>query len=271
LVRRVRRAYLLIPAVLLIFSVSCSLNRSGVNADYFRQNPPALFYHALQNGQMLQSLSGEGYLTLESPDGGFTGYARILYRAPDSLLISLRTGYGISLGKLLVAGNKVWLYNIRERTAYRSTGRQLPVEDWLGMRLSVEDLFAAVLGGPRVPPVELTEAADSLRYSVHKKWIRFELRGPDEVRLYDADPELGAIVRSRFVTLATLDTVECRFKNFRRIGRYRLPQQVQVLRPKYRERLSLYYRHVAVDRKISSRDFRLKLPGNVRIVDLGSL
>jgi len=258
-------------AVLGLSLVSCSLNRSAVTADYFRQNPPALFYHALQNGQNLRSLSGEGYLTLESPDGGFTGYARVDYRAPDSLLVALRTGYGLSVGKLLVKGQDVWLYNVRERVVYHSVGQDVPLEDWIGLKLSVNDLFAAVLGSPRLPPLGFTETVDSLRYSPQGKFIRYELRGTDEVRIYDADPQLGAIVRTQMVTLATFDTVECLYKNFRRIQHYFLPRQVQILRPKYRERLSFYYRRVTVNRKISPGIFELHLPEDVQIIQLGTL
>ncbi len=262
----------------LIFSLaliqqSCSAFRANNLGDFYRENPPALFRHAIQQSLELPSLTGEGFLTLESPDGGFTGYAQVTYKRPDSLLIKLRTGYGVSLGEILLVNDRVYIYNIRDRVLIRSEGETLPLQDMLGMELNVSDLFAAALGSPRLPlsaDLALTWW-DSLRYVIDQKYIRYSLQLDDMFREYVADPDLGAFVATSQVQLGQKDTIRYEFKRFRKIKKYRLPQHIQILRSQSRQRLSLYYNRLQVGRKISPNTFRIQISDDVDVINLGSL
>lgn len=260
-----RQAVLFVASLLSVSLTSCSLHRDTINPDYFLQDPPALFAHALRPALEVEKLAGEGYLTFETPQGGFTGYAKVYYKRPDSLLIQLRTGYGIPIGRLLVLGDTVWIQNLRERTVYRSHGQAVPLEDFIGMKLSVDDLFTAVLGVPRLAHL----AGDSLRYELADHLIRYRLRSPEELREYTADPRQGVIVRAMLVQLNTSDTVETVFSSFRRVKHWRLPRRIQIIRPRYRERLALHYRRIEVNRNFGEKVFRWNLPENMRLIDLG--
>jgi hypothetical protein len=58
------------------------------------------------------------------------------------------------------------------------------------------------------------------------------------------------------------------FKRFRQVRGVWLPQFIQMQRPALRERLTIFYNHLEVNDKIAPADFVIRVPKNVKRVDL---
>jgi len=266
------RSVLIGACVGLLFGLSsCTLLNNQRSTEFYLAHPEALFFKAVEQMQKVQSFRGEGYLTFESPEGGFTGLTTVLYRSPDSLRVTLRTNFGVPIGELLVLGENVWLYNLREKVLYRSRGKEVPLEGLIGMRLSVGDVFTAATGRPLLEG--LADLAptwwDSMQVEPVDGLLRYRFRFGENVRTYVADP-----AKEQFVAFSSswpgYGAFYCQIGRFRKVRGVRLPQHIQVIRPDRRERLAVYFRRLEANPRPRQGDFSLKIRDDVDVVWLKS-
>ena len=262
-----------LPLLYLISALlaSCtSGSRLAQENSYYRENPLSLFRDALQHSQKLNTLEGSGYLSVESPQGGFTGTARVYYQNPDSLLVQIKTGPGVSVGYMLVTGKQFQLYNIPDRTLFRSEGDQAPLEELIGVRLQLPNIFDAALGVPRLqgPFNSHDSEIDSLQFDFENDNIRYYLESGGDSYLYQADPKEGVFVGYTLVRSGEVDSIFCVYKQFRKQGGIKIPRHIQITRPAQKERISFFYTRLKVNGKMSKNRFSPKTPGNVKVIDL---
>ncbi len=249
-----------------LIAISCSSFTSNENAEYYRSNPGSLFYSVLQRSIEIDTFEGYARLTVESPSENFQGNAKIFYRQPDSLLVQIQAGFGVSIGNMLVIGDKVQLYNIRDRILYKSEGADVPLDDLIGMSLRVGNLIEAVLGLPR-PPDFLANVNDTVKYNPVDDKFKYYLNYRDERKEYIADPKSQVFEQYTLIYPGN-DTTICNFKQFRRFKNVKMPQHIQITRYHKNERLALYYTRMQVNKKIPKNRFQLKISDNVDIINL---
>lgn len=238
--------------------------------NYYRANPKSLFNDALQNSQKLNTLEASGYLAVESPQGGFNGTVRVYYQQPDSLLVQIKTGPGISVGYMLVIGQKFLLYNISENTLFRSEGSHVPLEELIGIRLQLPNIFDATLGLPRVYAANMPNGSkgDSLQIEVVKDKIHYSLEIDGDQYFYVADPKEGVFVGYTLVRSGETDSIFCDFKQFRKHRGIKIPRHIQVTRPAQKERVSFFYTRLKINGKLAKNRFNLKVSDKAEIIDL---
>ena len=250
----------------MLIVVSCSSFTSDENAEYYRSHPGSLFYSVLQRSLEIDTFEGNARLTVESPIENFQGNAKIFYRYPDSLLVQIQAGLGVSIGNMLVIGDKVQLYNIRDRILYKSEGADVPLDDLIGMSLRAGNLIEAVLGLPR-PPDFLVNVNDTIKYNPVDDNFKYYLNYKDEGKEYIADPKSQVFTQYILIYHGN-DTTVCNFKQFRRFKNVKMPQHIQITRYHKSERLALYYTRMQVNKKIPKNRFQLKISDNVKIINL---
>ncbi len=256
----------------LIFAIfqSCTSASRVQRAAFYRANPQSLFDAAQQHSRKLHTFEGSGHLTVESPDGGFNGTARVYYQQPDSLLIQIKTGPGVSVGYLLVIGRKFSLYNIPDNIVYRSEGDQVPLEQLIGIRLQLPNIFDAALGVPRLQAAHLSNGGngDSLRFEAENDKIRYFLEHGGDRYGYLADPKEGAFVGYTLVRSGETDSVYCVYKQFQKHKGIKIPRHIQITRPAQKERISFFYTRLKINGKLPKHRFKLKVSSSAEVINL---
>ncbi len=259
-----------LPVLSLLFFVSCAPFTGGSKTDFYRSHPVSLFYTALQHGQEIESFEGKAHLTIESPVEGFQGNATIYYRRPDSLLVKLQAAFGVPVGSLLITGNRVQIYNIREKSLSESEGGNVPLNSLIGIGLRTENLFEAVLGLPRLPDMLTVSATelDSLHYMAEDGNFTYFIQTKTDKRKYIAAPDKQVFLQYVLFNGSDGDTTLCTFRQFRRFKNIRMPRHVQISRENPKERLSLFYTRMQVNKKFPNNRFKIKYPKDVKIIHL---
>jgi len=254
--------------IFLLFS-SCTIGENQ-KADFYRNNPIALYQAALQHSKKLKTLEGYAHLTVESPEGGFDGNARIYYQEPDSLLIVVKAGPGISLGSMLVKDGRFWMYNIREKLLFQSKGEQITFDEIIGINVPLPNIFDAALGLPDYQNYQLPDDLDSNLYKIQFKddYIQYSLKKNNRTFKFLADPKKGSFVGYSMIQEGETDTVHVVFKQFGKYKGINIPRHIQITRPSHKERLSFFYRRIKVNGKMAANRFELKIAKNVEVIDL---
>lgn len=262
-----RILFSLFQSILLLTSLSCSFFAQNDNTVFYRSNPVALFYSLVQRSLEIDTFEGSGHLTVESPVEGFQGNVKVYFRQPDSLLVIIQAGFGVPVGSMLVIGNKVQLYNIRDKILFKSEGADVPLDDLIGMNLRAANLIEATLGLPRPPELNVSND-DSLQIRSVDDKFNYVVNSDLEEKRYLADPKKQVFENYSLIRPAEKDTTICTFKQFRKFKNVRIPQHIQVTRYDKKERLSLYYTRMQVNKKIPQNRFQLKISDNVDVVNL---
>ncbi len=262
------RLVLFLLFISLSFS-SCTGNNSQ-RADFFRKNPLALYNAALQQSLKLNSLEGFAHLTVESPEGGFDGSARIYFQQPDSLLIQIKIGPGISLGYMLIKNEQFWMYNIRKKLLFKSKGDQVPLEELIGIKVPLPNIYDAALGLPRYQNYQLSDNSDSsaLKIQYVGSNIQYTFLRNGHIYNFLADPGKGSFIKYTLVRKGEVDSIHVVFKQFRKYSGINVPKHIQVSRPTHKERLSFFYSRITVNKKMRPNRFALKVPKNIEIINL---
>jgi len=237
------------------------------NVDFYRQHPKALLVDIERNTRRLQTLQGCANLTVESAAGSYNGYANIYYVAPDSLIIQLQAMVGIHAAVLKITEETVQLYLPREKTLYQSDTQSLNLSSLLGMPLEVEQLFMVVTGLPHLLggfsrgeiPIEVDGKYFLLR------WLEYG----QEWRYY-IDPGKPAISIFTVADERSKRILRLELRRFQTISKVRIPRHIQLIHLPEKERISLYYRWIKINRSIKTERFKIKLPKDVKIVSLSS-
>lgn len=261
-----RTSFLLLISFLLLNSCTVGKNQ---NADFYRSNPIALFQAALQHSKRLHTLEGYAHLTVESPEGGFDGYARIYFQQPDSLLIMVKTGPGISLGYMLVKDNRFWMYNIREKLLFKNQGDQVTFDEIIGINVPLPNIFDAALGLPQHNNYHLADPdSNQIKIQMVEDKIRYSLQRNGRLFTFLADPGEGSFVGYDMVQEGELDTIHVKYKQFGKYKGINIPRHIQVTRPSHKERLSFFYRRIKANGDIAANRFRLNVSKNAEVIDL---
>jgi len=260
-----RSIYYTLPFSVFLFVWSCAPFHRNEKADYYRAHPNSLFFSALQHSLRLRTFDGSAQIAVESPQGNFNGLAQVYYQQPDSLLIQIRAGFGISVGNLLSVGDRIWIHNVREHILYQGRGADVSLNDLVGVKLRVGNLVEAALGLPKPP---LTYGKSLLQSELQDGNIYFSLADGDMKWEYLADPEREVFLRYTIIQTILADTIQCVFRQFRRLQQNYLPQHIQISHLHQRERLSLFYTDTRVNKKLPRDRFRLKMAKDVEVINL---
>ncbi len=99
-----------------------------------------------RRGGMINSVRGDGVLTIESPEQSGSSSFELNLRKPDSLMVSLTGPFGIRFGVLSFSRDRFVFYNYQDNYAYvgRSDGSTL--HDMFNLRMKFDEVLRAFTG-----------------------------------------------------------------------------------------------------------------------------
>jgi hypothetical protein len=143
-----------VPGILLlILFTSCAPRRAEVELDTAAVSATRLLGLVREQTGRLQTLSGRGSMTFESPEAGGTASFEVALRKPDSLLAQFEGPFGVDIGSLFLSGERFLVYNSQENVVITGRPGTTPLRNLIPFDISFEELISAFTGSFRLPDV----------------------------------------------------------------------------------------------------------------------
>lgn len=191
----------------------------------------------------IQSLIGEGQISIESPEIAQSGSFILTLRKPDSVLVNLRGPFGIKVGSALITRTEFSFYNSLQNKLITGLTNAENLNRILHVQVSFDDLLDLFTGGI---------------------FLQDDLRSPDETRVendqfvfiyasnhssrrYWIDPQNLSIQKIQFIDNNGKLTLEQAFKDFENVDGNTIPYTIRITQPKTRQMLTLNYSDITLN------------------------
>ena len=107
-----KRLVIIIISGLLLFSCARILHKKPLTIE--NMTVQDIRSRVEQNYGKLATIKGSAHLSMEMPGMGFTAISNIVLKMPDSLFISIKAGFGMGVGSILVDKDRFIVYSSME-------------------------------------------------------------------------------------------------------------------------------------------------------------
>jgi outer membrane lipoprotein-sorting protein len=191
----------------------------------------------------IQSLKGEGTISVETPQIAQSGSFALTLQKPDSVLLVLRGPFGIKVGTALVTRTGFLFYNSLENKLITGSSNVENLSRILHIQLTFDDLLNLFAGGTFLEDDQRTPDETIIA----ENQFVFSYASSSITRKYWIDPETFYIRKIQFLDRSGKLTLEQLFSSFEEIDGMTIPYTIRVTQPKSRQMLSLTYSDILVN------------------------
>jgi hypothetical protein len=268
-------------ACALVFA-GCAGRAPELNRDW---QPEELYQRVVENYRRLQTLRGEGPLTIESPQARLSAPAKILVLKPDSIFIKVEAALGIDAGFFFADRRQFATFSPLENLYFFGETEKVRELTLFQMDLTYDEMMSGMVGAA-MPHFDSTftiiREGDEYRCEGKRRQRLAETMPVNGMTQYAAaaidsaawrvtywiNPVRGVVVKAEERDENGALYARQDFKRFRQVRGVWLPQLIQMQRPALKERLTIFYNHLEVNDKIAAGEFVIRVPPNARRVDL---
>jgi outer membrane lipoprotein-sorting protein len=204
----------------------------------------------------IQSIQGEGRISIETPEIAQSGAFILTLRKPDSVLISLRGPFGIKVGSALVTRTGFSFYNSIENQLITGSTSIENLNRILHVQLSFDDLLNIFSGGGFLD--------DDLRSPDEKRieddQFVFIYTSHNSSRRYWIEPTSLYIQKIQFLDHSGKLTLEQTFNDFENVDGIMMPYVIRITQPTAQQMLILRYSDIMVN--VEQLQFTFSIPQN---------
>ncbi|MFN0157523.1 MAG: DUF4292 domain-containing protein [Bacteroidota bacterium] len=135
-----------------MFFISCATRRPEVVLDTNATSPEMLIALVERQSEKLQTLTGYGTLSFESPQMSGTASFASSMRRPDSLLVTLEGPFGIDVGTLFLSRDRYVVYNSLENRVTTGVPTSGAIRSVIPFDMTYEQIVNAFAGVFSFPP-----------------------------------------------------------------------------------------------------------------------
>jgi outer membrane lipoprotein-sorting protein len=205
----------------------------------------------------IQSMTGEGRISVASPEISQSGSFILTLLKPDSVLINLQGPFGIKVGSVLVTRTGFLFFNSWENKLITGSSSEENLHRILHVNLSFDDLLNLFAGG--------TFLADDLRQPdktrIEDDQYVFIYNSSGSTRQYSINPRTSTIQKIQFLDGRGKLTLEQTFSNFEDVDGIDMPYTIRLTQPEAQQMLSLTYSDILVN--TDQLKFNITIPNNV--------
>lgn len=126
-----------------------SLAGCSASKNNLREHPLApdeIFTLVHQRNARIQTLQGDGLITVESPEGSGNGSFEVSLKKPDSLRLEFNGPFGVHVGTLLLSPRRFIYYNKINNTATIGTPDGTTLRSMFRLKMQFDDVVHAFTG-----------------------------------------------------------------------------------------------------------------------------
>ena len=238
---------------------SCAPRRSEVALNT-RIVPAAMLMDMVRERERrVQSLSGSGSVSFESPELGGTAIFEISLKKPDSLLVRLEGPFGIDVGTFFLSRERYVMYNSFENLAITGTPTHDAIRTVIPIELTFDQIISTFSGVAPLPP---ESALQSYEIDDDKFLLTFSC-GENHCR-YWVDPAYLLVARYQMLDPDNAVAFEARFVSFREEDGVIVPRRISITVPPQGRSMSVSYSSLTTNGRPPS--FAFSIPPNARTV-----
>jgi outer membrane lipoprotein-sorting protein len=250
--------FLLPFVVLLLLAQSCATNTSTFTN---RSVSSAEVHEVVRANQArVQTATGEGTISIETPTMAQSGSFVLTLRKPDSLLVNLQGPFGIKVGSALLTRDSFQFYNSLENRLYIGQTTPNNLAKVLRVRIGFDDLLHLFMGG--IFQEKDLRAPDQA--GVEDNQFTYLYKTGDESHKYYIDPHTLLITKIQYLDGQGKLLYEQRFVNFQSIDNILVPFIIRILQPTERRMVSVAYSDLNLNE--TNLQFSFSYPQNAKRV-----
>jgi hypothetical protein len=204
----------------------------------------------------IQTIQGEGRISVETPEIAQSGAFILTLRKPDSVLINLQGPFGIKVGSALVTRTGFSFYNSLENKLITGSTSIENLNRILHVQISFDDLLNIFAGGGFLD--------DDLRSPdethIEDDQFVFIYTSHNSSRRYWIEPTSLYIQRIQFLDRSGKLTLEQTFNDFEDVNGIAMPYAIRITQPKTQQMLTLKYSNIMVN--VEQLQFTFTIPQN---------
>ena len=191
----------------------------------------------------IQTMSGEGRISIETPEIAQSGTFLLTLQKPDSILIHLQGPFGLKVGSALVTRTEFFFYNSLENKLITGESNAENLNRILHLQLSFDDLINLFGGG--------TFLESDRHLPSETRWeddeVVYVFASSKTSRRYWIDPATMLIQKIQFLDQRGKTVLEQAFSDFEEVKGFSMPYTIRVSQPNVRQRLTLNYSDIQVN------------------------
>lgn len=228
-----------------------TLNLSNRSVSYSEVQEIACNHHA-----RIHTMTGEGEISIETPEIAHSGSFILTLQKPDSILINIQGPFGIKIGSALITRTEFIFYSSFENKVISGLPSAENLNRIFHIQLSFDDLLNLFAGGT---------------------FLESDLHAPDETRIEDdqfvlifnstktsrrywIDPKTMYIQKIQFLDQDRKLAIEQTFSDFENVNGFAIPHTIRIIQPKARQRFTFTYSEVSVNKE--KLQFTFTIPNN---------
>lgn len=215
-----------------------------------------------QNFQNILTFQGKARLTLESPHGGGNVSTKTVWGRPDKLFMQAEGPLGLDVGKIFVGEKRFIWYNQYENHFTAGSLDDPYLNRFLQTNITFSELRYTLLG-------YAGQAEDSLVLIDRTNGVFATTHGNDDDIHYRfiVNPELGLLEAVEALRQSRV-FMRQDFKNYRVIDNIYLPTLIRITMLDQRERVSIFYKNIALNKPLDPGEFAIKISSKVEQLNL---
>ncbi len=250
-----RLACLLAAAI----TLSCSPRRSDMSP-LPRPLPPLLLLEEVAKRNMeVQTVTGRGNLTFDSPEIAGSAFFRSSLKRPDSLLVRLQGPFGLDVGTFFLSRTRYVVYNAIENVVQSGDPSSTSIRSIIPFDLTPEDLVSVFSGMFPLP----RDTAGVRIAGVDGDVTRLTAGCGGGECEYWVDTDRLAVTRVRRKDAAGKTEVEMEATDFKEFDGFAIPRQIRLDFPGASRTVSVFYTTLAPNGEPPS--FAFTVPPGARV------
>lgn len=215
-----------------------------------------------QNHWKLSSIKGRAHLSIETPAMGFTAVSNIVLKAPDSLLINIKAGFGLGIGSIFIDKDRFTVYSSVENRVYYGDINSVDLNQFFQVNIKFNDLFGLISGIPLITETEHSSlSVDNNKYLI-------TIKSEQQIKKYWIDPKKFVITDFHLYNNRGELFIKQEFRQFHKERGVILPKIIRVNHPIGNERVTLMYTDRKTNGNTRQKDFMIKIPDSTQKINL---
>jgi hypothetical protein len=195
------------------------------------------------NKENVQSLTGSGTLSIETPEIAQSGSFEMLLHKPDSILVKIEGPFGIHVGSVLLTRSDFSFYNSLQNQLITGTVNASNLNRIFRMNLTFDELVSLFTGGSFFDGDD--ESPDSI--TVEDNQFVLTYGNGSGSRRYWIDPGTLLISKIQHIDASGRLDLEERFEKFRDLGAASLPRQIRLTQHQARRVVAVAFSTLAIN------------------------
>lgn len=208
------------------------------------------------NQSRIQSMRGEGKVTIETPELAQTASFMLILQKPDSVMLRIEGPFGIEVGAAIVTRDEFLFYNILQNKVFTGSSNPENLSKILRVKVNFEDLVNLFSGGSFL--AEDGSSGDEIIVEENQFVVTYA--GRLYKRRYWVDPNTLLILKIQHFGADGKLFFDQRFDKHRMVEGISIPHIVQLTLPRERRRVSISYSELALN--VPPERFSIIVPTN---------